>query len=333
LFGIAKKAGVSDPWQALQDAAPGQVGVQAFLGEVDRRGGVQAWLARLEARETAEMARKANCQRKATVYVGDEQAWQWVGAIKQAEKSPGTDADPTAEYVGYDQVRQWVEAIRQAEKSLGTDADPAERRKRLNLPMPPWEWAAQASEDDLGRAAEDLLKQDSPRRLRIYLRFFRRRRFPLDPGPLIGLASDPDGITAVTAMIALDNIRHPDVRSLALRLMESDDEMAGRAVGLLVENYETGDFGRVEALEARLLDAEAYHAFEREALGFYAAHPGDESEERVLLRMYENGPCAHCRHRAVERLRARKRLPDWMAEECRYDSFDLIRESAAAHQV
>jgi hypothetical protein len=45
-----------------------------------------------------------------------------------------------------------------------------------------------------------------------------------------------------------------------------------------------------------------------------------EESRAVLLRLYEDVPCSYCRGTAVSNLVASGGLPDWMAEECRYDA-------------
>jgi hypothetical protein len=48
--------------------------------------------------------------------------------------------------------------------------------------------------------------------------------------------------------------------------------------------------------------------------------------ERALLLLYENGPCALCRHGVVEELIAINRFPDWMRAECQYDAYSETRK-------
>jgi hypothetical protein len=45
-----------------------------------------------------------------------------------------------------------------------------------------------------------------------------------------------------------------------------------------------------------------------------------EESQAVLLRLYEDLPCSFCRETTVRNLVASGGLPDWMAEECRYDA-------------
>jgi hypothetical protein len=218
--------------------------------------------------------------------------------------------------ITYDEIKQSI-----------VDTAPTE------LPTTPRGWGRHASEADLQRAALDLFQQSQPKRIRAYLRIFSQRRFPLDPSRLIELAANPDRSVAMAALMALANIRHPDVRSLAMGLIATDGEMAGRAVDLLTMNYEPGDHALIEGLATQPLSAEAYHLFGFSTLDFYAAHPQAASEERVMLLLYENGPCTFCREKAIDRLVALKRLPQWMADAGRYDASPDIRAKMAAYHL
>jgi hypothetical protein len=170
------------------------------------------------------------------------------------------------------------------------------------------QWGKTASEEDLRVAAEDLALETDPRRLRRYLHMFRRRPFPLEPNSLIKLVAHPDQLISIPAVHALMNTHHPDVRALALKLLETPNRLAAHAIGLLVQNFAPGDHARVEALAFAPLDDEALHS------------PNPDSEERVLRYLYENDPCSLCRGRVVLRLARLMRLPAWMAEEVRYDA-------------
>jgi hypothetical protein len=186
----------------------------------------------------------------------------------------------------------------------------------VSLPL----WGETASDEDLRSAALDLLGETKPSRLRSYLRIFDRRRFPLEPDRLIELVSHTKQPVAFTALVALSNIRHPNVRALALHLLATPSKQAAQAVSLLVENFAPGDHARVEALASQPLEPESFHQLGVEIMELFEAHPNPDSEERLLLRLYENDPCSQCRGMFVMRLAALNRLPDWMAEEVRFDA-------------
>ena len=192
----------------------------------------------------------------------------------------------------------------------------ASQQQHVNLLL----WAKSASDDDLVTAANDMLVHSDVKAMRAYLRIFGERTFPLEPEHLIKLVSHPDRFIHLRAMGALAHVRHPAVRALALHLLDTPNLLAAWAVGLLRENYADGDTTRVETLAPQLLEAEAIHHLGHEVPDFFAAHLDPASEERLLLHLYENGPCSLCRARFVLRLAALNRLPAWMAEEVRYDA-------------
>ena len=51
-------------------------------------------------------------------------------------------------------------------------------------------------------------------------------------------------------------------------------------------------------------------AFDRRLEVFFAANPNPEIEARLLNKMYEKEPCAHCRSNILERLLEMNRLTD-----------------------
>jgi hypothetical protein len=65
----------------------------------------------------------------------------------------------------------------------------------------------------------------------------------------------------------------------------------------------------------------AINAFDRSLRDFFAAHPDPETEMRLLNKMYEKEPCAHCRSNLVERLKEVGGLTDALKQECKYDSY------------
>ncbi len=159
-------------------------------------------------------------------------------------------------------------------------------------------WGLRATETEIERAAADLLAESDVARLRAYLRLFHRRRFPLDPAPLLQLAEiDEDSSTAHLALHALRSVADPRVRTLALKLMASGD---GRGAGLLAANYVEGDYQRIEQALLSLPDYDNIHALGFGLLALADAHPSEHALP-ALLAFYERGPCDLCRKNAIER--------------------------------
>lgn len=187
-------------------------------------------------------------------------------------------------------------------------------------------WPQVASDAEFLKAAKDLDPQDDPERLHSHVRLFWKRAFPLDPQPIIDLATHPDERVAVAALSALENIRHPNVRDLFDRL-RCDDKWSDRAVGLLISNYETGDAATImEMLEAEP-DPDSLHIMAIDARQVFESNPAPEGLD-VLMLAYEKTPCSLCRHSCLESIEKLGRVPDWMIQECLYDCDSGTRETA-----
>ena len=73
------------------------------------------------------------------------------------------------------------------------------------------------------------------------------------------------------------------------------------------------------------MDIEETHHFGMGVRHLVKKHRKGEAEECLLL-LYEKGPCSLCRGQVVEDLIALNRIPEWMREECRYDSYTCTRK-------
>jgi hypothetical protein len=192
-------------------------------------------------------------------------------------------------------------------------------------------WGQQASDQDLEHAAADLLAQQHEDALVAYLRIFSQRRFPLDPGPLLGLVHHRSRRVGSAATRALEQITDPRVRALGLAILDepsADGDLLGRGVDLLVNNFEPADAARlVERLGRRAWgqDRDGDHNLGFATLDLLKAHPSSDGAP-ALLTLYEHGPCSICRERCVEALQALDQLPEWMPAECRYDANLALRE-------
>jgi hypothetical protein len=201
-------------------------------------------------------------------------------------------------------------------------------------------WGKSANGDDLEQAARDFLglPEDNLDTLIVYLNIFKSRSFPLDPAKLIKLAlsktskltweggwpTKPDRVV-LAALAALENINHPDIRRLALSLIEGS-AWIGWAVDLLANNYQETDWQHiVEPTTTRELDAYTYHGLGMSIRNLFEAHPSKDAVN-TLINLYNNGPYSFCRFFLVEFLHSLDALPAWMIEECKYDSNVDIRE-------
>lgn len=188
-------------------------------------------------------------------------------------------------------------------------------------------WGRDASATDLVQAAHDLLAETEPERLYRYLWFFRLRAFPLDRARLVELAWSSYKPHARTALIALANITHPELRTLAFRLVEQR-HMVRYGLELLKHNYQEGDYTFIESVLTAPLDVDDLHGAGLALLNIFEAHPTPDAIPSLML-LYERGPCANCRYHVVKHLIQLDAVPPGMAEECAYDAHLETRELVA----
>jgi hypothetical protein len=182
-------------------------------------------------------------------------------------------------------------------------------------------WSKTASESDLLAAAQDLVKEHDLGRLRSYLLIFRNQKFPLPPDRLFELSEMPDGPIPRHSLRVLANISDTRVRELAFTLVNSRSDLRSFAIDLLAHNFLDGDHDTIEAWFALEGDSDILQGLNLDLLKFYKLHPNPESEARLLERIYDRLPCAHCRCSLVERLLEMGRLRDSLRLECEHDSY------------
>src|SRR5262249_31543782 len=110
--------------------------------------------------------------------------------------------------------------------------------------------------------------------------------------------------------------------AFALRMIESGNNVS-RATGLLMNNFQEADWSLIQEIASRPMEEEDRWVLAWTVLDVFAAHPIKDAVG-TLLSLYETAPCATCRQRIIEKLHELEALPNWIIEECQYDSnFDL----------
>ncbi|MBN1566076.1 MAG: hypothetical protein JXA10_19710 [Anaerolineae bacterium] len=205
-------------------------------------------------------------------------------------------------------------------------------------------WALVASDDDITRAATDLVSLDPQTDQDVLIRYlwlFDKRPFPLDPQKLIDLVRSAPGAlehdendwllpkyqVVLRAIYALKNISHPAVRDLALQLIDEGHWLRW-AVDLLALNWQTDDWTFIANLAAREMDRDTYHGFGLGVMHILDARLLPDAAS-ALLTLYERDPCSECRDHIVHSLQKIDHVPDWMIEECKYDANLYLREWAS----
>jgi len=150
------------------------------------------------------------------------------------------------------------------------------------------------------------------------LRVFAHRPFPGDVSRLLELSDSDHERVRRAAVVALSRIKDSRVRSRALVLLRSSERFTD-GVDLLESNYEAGDFRIFEDLFTRSLTPGELHG-----IGMSIRHIVDKNVwpelEKVLLSLYEAGPCSLCRTEFVEALIELERLPDFIRNEGQFDA-------------
>ena len=213
-----------------------------------------------------------------------------VGRTVRADPAAWIDQSLLAvanEVCGKEQVRETLEQARAASPEIAAfidalEANRAERaeavRHRLDLTGASYErvreviasqpsrqlglvvlqrWGRAASDEELARAAADLLAESDEDRLISYLRIFGKRRFPLDPAPLLPLVPHANTRLVAAAFTALSHLSDARVRQVALDLLQDEQVTGwarGRAADLLVANYLPGDAERLAGWLTRSRD-------------------------------------------------------------------------------
>lgn len=225
------------------------------------------------------------------------------------EKHHGEQALPV-ELDGFVQEWREYEALCESERQKAPAARPGyEETKRKILEKGRSAgmiyWSKSATDEELAKLAQDILSETDCDRLYGFLRMFQLRAFPGPLDKLIELARGTDEGVSRAAMMALSHSSHPAIRALALDVANK----SGRgefAVKMLIRNGEADDCGLVEQCLQAELDADDYHGLGFAVRHFVEAHRKDRAERSLLL-LYENGPCALCRHAAIKELIAIQR--------------------------
>lgn len=191
----------------------------------------------------------------------------------------------------------------------------------------PWPWCKAASTHDLQAVAQAMTTAPEHPHVQQFanlLAAFGVASRPELVPPLLGLSQLP-GRVGYRAFRMLARHTHPAVRALAEARITAG-QADWRTLALLVRNFQPGDYAHVRQLleGMRQEDLGERHWFYSEITSLFEHHPHRDATD-LLLRTYEDGPCALCRKHCVDGLLRLERLPEALAEECAVDSLDDTR--------
>jgi hypothetical protein len=190
-------------------------------------------------------------------------------------------------------------------------------------------WGRRASDEDVEQAARGLLASQTPTEQLQHLRIFADRSFPLEPSSVVEITLSGQKDLAHAGAVALAQISHPSVRDLAFRLAETRGPGWDHAIGMLDRNWQPGDHEVALGWFESEHDHDVRHRMQMDLRQFWEHHPEPPTEVRMLLSLYEHGPCSFCRRYVIERLIDLHSLPAPVRAECAYDANEDVRDLAA----
>ena len=165
---------------------------------------------------------------------------------------------------------------------------------------------------------------ESPDRVRRWLRLFWPRPYPLDPAPILALTQHTDLLVSRQAFRALARVAHPAVREFAENLAESDSPLRAKVGDLLATNPGDGDREILRRVWQSLENEDEIHDFGFGLTAYFDAHPETWLDE-LLVSVYEKTPCSSCRGSIARRLVKSQLVPGWLLDEIRWDSDEDTR--------
>jgi hypothetical protein len=179
-------------------------------------------------------------------------------------------------------------------------------------------WGLHVDGTDLQSVLQHLWAAREPRTTANLLRIFSARALPQFDTRLIELCRCDDGEVRQRAFRALEQNAHPLVREFALKELQKGVR-DGHVVALFVKNYRQGD--ECQILEAIELpeDECKLHWLLMDVIKVLEKNPEADCA-RLGVIGYALTPCENCRFYAARLLLNVEAAPEWLREECRFDS-------------
>ncbi|RUT03887.1 hypothetical protein DSM106972_048010 [Dulcicalothrix desertica PCC 7102] len=191
-----------------------------------------------------------------------------------------------------------------------------------------YRWGKLASDDDIYRAAQDLLTLTDTKIIPLYLGMFCKRTFPFGLSPLLPLVWSNEERVASYAIRAVAMFHDSQVRALALQLIAAKHHTSD-AIKLFIHNFQAGDELFLTEIFEQNIDDDDLHSLICSLIDVFEQNLTQSSQD-LLIALYEQSPCSICRQHIVDCLVKLASLPDWIIDECQYDANEKIR--LAVHQ-
>jgi hypothetical protein len=347
----------SDPWQvvtilrrfAIEGSLPAHDAVIRAFEENAKSGGIHYLDEMLLVEGIYGLVHAARCVQLESI--PEDSLWRISGAIEDLALRDGDE--PTRAALrelasSHEEVRQWT-AFLEAESARISDLRAnvrkressedvyAELLRRITSAVEKGrERAAHAvvmsirrcSPEQVARLASELLAEHDPVRQVALLRAFRHVPFPFGHAPLMFYVESDDELVRESALRAVAQLSHPDVRSLAIEHLRSGTR-SDLVVELLVHNARLGDEAMLLELCRRGEGDDVGHWMGIDMKRLMENNPAID-RGLLCLELYESGLCSMCRHGFVELLEEVGPLPDWMKAELPYDAYSSSRELVGA---
>jgi len=185
-------------------------------------------------------------------------------------------------------------------------------------------WGMHADPTDLGIVLRRLWAAQEPKVIAKFLTVFSNRALPDFDARLIELCQHSDAEVRRRAFSALEKNTHRLIREFAFAGL-AKGLSDGSVVGLFINNYEQGDEHRIlEAMEFPADECELHWLLMDVNKVLEKNSQADASQLAMIT--YASTPCENCRFFALRLLHNQKAVPEWVKEECRYDSGQDCRE-------
>ncbi len=183
-------------------------------------------------------------------------------------------------------------------------------------------WGMHAADSDLQTVLDTLWVSVEPAELVCLLRVFSNRALPEFDPRLIELCDHDDEEVRRWAFNALEKNTDPAIHHFALHRLQHGDH---QAIGLFVKNYEQSDEQTILNCIELPSDQFDLHSILFDVIK--VLENNDEADASQLgVVAYASTPCETCRLYAARWLHQHHFAPDWLIEECRFDSVDDCRK-------
>lgn len=190
-------------------------------------------------------------------------------------------------------------------------------------------WGLHADEAALQAVLQRLWVETEPKIIANLVKVVLARALPRFDARLIELCRHADEEVRRWAFAALEENAHPLVREFALTALQKGvrDRFV---VALFIHNYRPGDEHRI--LEAVELPGDVCerHWLLMAVIKVLEKNPAADCS-RLGMIGYASTPCENCRFYAARLLRNQHAAPDWLMDECRYDSGEECRALFETH--